>query len=324
MKVVSEYGNDELARVYVAKMREDDPNSLVEFVESVQPPLPRQSKWVLIVSTMFGCPISCRMCDAGGDFSGALTSDEILAQIDALVLHRYPDGKVPSRKFKIHFARMGEPSLNPEVIRAIETIPALYDAPGLLVSLSTVAPASSRDFFGSLARTKLELYPAGRFQLQFSIHSTDFVKRRELIPARTWTFEQMAAYGERFCRPEEGDRKVVLNFAPVHGYPVEASAISGIFDPSKFIIKLTPLNPTLRASANGMRSVIEPESPESWRPLVSDFTEKGYDVVLSIGETEENRIGSNCGQLVQRSLREERLSSPRNAYDLERYQTVRK
>jgi 23S rRNA (adenine2503-C2)-methyltransferase len=28
----------------------------------------------------------------------------------------------------------------------------------------------------------------------------------------------------------------------------------------------------------------------------------GYDVILSIGEVEENRIGSNCGQYVTRHL----------------------
>ncbi|MDD1769675.1 MAG: hypothetical protein LUO79_01185 [Methanomassiliicoccales archaeon] len=320
MRILAEYGDGELARVCVAQVREENPRSIVEFVESVQPPLPRERKWVLIVSTMFGCPIGCKMCDAGGDFAGMLTSDEILAQIDALVLRRHPDRRVPVSKFKIQFSRMGEPSLNPSVLRAMEAIPAIYDAPGLLVSLSTIAPVQSRGFFEDLARIKERLYPEGRFQLQFSIHSTDQEKRRELIPTRTWTFEQMAAYGERFCDLERGDRKVVLNFAPAVGYDVEASVIAANFDPDKFIIKLTPLNPTLRATSGGLKSVIEPGSPGTWEPMASDFAREGYDVILSIGETEENRIGSNCGQLIQRALREnDRL---KNAYDLDRYRTM--
>lgn len=320
MKVLAEYGSDELARVCVAQVREDDPRSIVEFVESVQPPLPRERKWVLIISTMFGCPVGCRMCDAGGDFAGLLTSDEILAQIDALVVRRYPDRQVPARKFKIQFARMGEPSLNPSVLQAMEVLPSIYNAPGLLVSLSTIAPVESQRFFERLARIKEDLYRAGSFQLQFSIHTTDPEKRQELIPIRTWTFEQMATYGGRFCSPEEGDRRVVLNFAPAVGYPVDASVIAAHFDPDKFVIKLTPLNPTLRASSEGMRSVIEPGSPGTWEPLVHDFTSKGYEVILSIGETEENRIGSNCGQFIQRTLRENRQL--KNAYDLERYRML--
>ena len=55
IEIVAEQGRDELAKGFVAKMRNSDEH-LVEFVESVQPPVPRDQKWVLIVSTLFGCP----------------------------------------------------------------------------------------------------------------------------------------------------------------------------------------------------------------------------------------------------------------------------
>jgi len=51
------------------------------------------------VSSMFGCPIKCRMCDAGGDFAGKLTVREILDQVDYMVRKRYPDGHIPIPKF---------------------------------------------------------------------------------------------------------------------------------------------------------------------------------------------------------------------------------
>lgn len=317
MKILAEYGNDELARVYVAQLR-DDPRSVIEFVESVQPPIPREEKWVLIVSSMFGCPIGCAMCDAGGDYAGPLTKEEILSQIDALVSHRYPSRKVPCSKFKIQFARMGEPSLNPAVLEALRLLPSIYDASGLLISLSTVAPARAEDFFDELIGIKEGLYRAGRFQLQFSIHTTDQEKRREIIPTRTWTFEQMAAFGERFCHPTEGDRKVTLNFAPVTGCPIDPSVIREIFEPDRFLIKLTPLNPTLRSSEGGLRSVIDPDSPQTGQALINGFTREGFEVILSIGEVEENRIGSNCGQFIQRALHGKQR--PPDAYEIERYQ----
>ena len=72
-----------------------------------------------------------------------------------------------------------------------------------------------------------------------------------------------------------GIRKVVLNFAPVIGYPINASVIRRYFDPDKFLIKLTPLNPTVRSSEIGMRSVIEPASPGTWSTLTDSFTEEG-------------------------------------------------
>ncbi len=317
MNVLAEYGNDELAKVYVAQLR-DDPRSVVEFVESLQPPIPREEKWVLIISSMFGCPIGCMMCDAGGDYVGPLTREELLSQVDAIVSRRYPDHKVPCAKFKIQFARMGEPSLNPAVLEALRLLPSVYDAPGLLISLSTVAPARAGEFFDELIGIKERLYQAGRFQLQFSIHTTDQEKRREIIPARTWTFAQIAAFGERFCHPAEGDRKVTLNFAPMAGYPIDPSVIRESFDPDRFLIKLTPLNPTMRSSEGGLRSVIDLTSPQAGQALIDGFTREGFEVILSIGEVEENRIGSNCGQFIQRALQGK--ERPLDAYDIERYQ----
>ena len=64
MQVVASAGRDDLARVYIAR---DDAGRYIEFVESLQPPWPREKKWVLIVSCLYGCPFACRICDAGGE-----------------------------------------------------------------------------------------------------------------------------------------------------------------------------------------------------------------------------------------------------------------
>jgi 23S rRNA (adenine2503-C2)-methyltransferase len=65
MRVLVSTGREDIAVVYVAEL---EPGKQVEFVESLQPPLPREKKWVLIVSTLFGCPVQCLMCDAGGRY----------------------------------------------------------------------------------------------------------------------------------------------------------------------------------------------------------------------------------------------------------------
>jgi len=321
MNIIAEYGHEDLAKVYVAKLRNSSaPDKfLVEFVESIQPPIPQEKKWVLIVSSMFGCPIKCRMCDAGGEFGGKLTADEILSQVQYMVRRRYPDGKVPVPKFKIQFARMGEPSLNPAVLEAMERLPKEFDAPGLNVSISTVAPRNSaaKAFFNGLLAVKDRLYTDGRFQLQFSIHTTDMAGRDDLVPVKKWSFEEISEYGERFAHPETGDKKVTLNFAPIEGYPVDAAVIRKHFNPQKFLIKLTPLNPTVRSSEETLTSAINPGDRSTSEPLVESFREHGFDVVLSIGELEENRIGSNCGQFIQRALRAR--GRPERSYELERY-----
>ncbi|MFC1573916.1 radical SAM protein [Candidatus Latescibacterota bacterium] len=290
MKIKATAGTDDVAMVYIAEM---DNGKLVEFVESVQPPIPRHKKWVLIVSSLYGCPVGCRFCDAGEYYSGKLSKDEILAQTDYMIDQRFPDRKVLVEKFKIQFARMGEPAFNPSVIDALEELPVRYDAPGLLPTLSTTAPKSNARFFDRLLTVKKELYN-DRFQLQFSIHSTDVSLRDWLIPVKKWGFGQIAEYGEAFYH--NSGRKITLNFALADGMTIDPDVLLSHFTPEKFLVKITPVNPTYRASMHDISSHIQPDIEKY--DIIDRLKSAGYDVILSIGELRENLIGSNCGQYI--------------------------
>lgn len=300
MRVVATVGEPEIAMVYVVEFE----GKLVECVEAVQPPIPRREKWVLMVSTLYGCPIGCRMCDAGGHYRGKLSREEMAQQIEYLISTRYPEGYVPCRQFKIQFARMGEPALNPAVLDLLEELPSRLSAPGLMPSLSSIAPHGRDDFFDRLIQIKNEWYPEGRFQLQFSIHTTDRDLRDQLLPVRKWDFGRIAAFGERYFAP--GDRKITLNFALADESPVDVRVMQEHFDPSKFLIKITPLNPTYRAQEAGLKSFLGGAADGDDEPLLTELRDAGYEVILSIGELAENDIGSNCGQYVQRHLKAER------------------
>ena len=78
---------------------------------------------------------------------------------------------------------------------------------------------------------------------------------------------------------------------------IDPEVLVRYFDPEFFIIKLTPLNPTFKAAGNKLHSLITPEN--SHYEIKDQLELKGYEVILSIGEWEENLIGSNCGQYVQ-------------------------
>ena len=297
MRVVASAGREDIAMVYIVEF---DHDRLVECVEAVQPPTPRDKKWVLLVSTMFGCPVGCKMCDAGGHYQGKATENEILAQIDWLVEKRYPGGNIPSEQFKIQFARMGEPALNPHVLTVLELLPDRYCAPGMMPSISTIAPASARNFFDKLVEIKRAKYSGGHFQFQFSLHTTDEGLRDELIPVKKWSFQQMAEYGERFYN--DGDRKITLNFALARDMPLDPQVLLQYFTPDKFLIKITPLNPTYRAAENRLLSYFDPLQGNESDALVAALRLAGFEVLVSIGEVEESYIGSNCGQYVKRHL----------------------
>jgi 23S rRNA (adenine2503-C2)-methyltransferase len=290
MKVVAKIGREDIATVYIA---ENQGENLIEFVESLQPPLPREKKWVLTISTLYGCPVGCRFCDAGGYYQGKLSTGEILYQIDYLIKERYQDKQVAVEKLKIQFARTGEPSFNENVLEVLRLLPELYDAPGLMISFSTIAPRGTEKFLGKLLRIKNENY-VGKFQFQFSLHTTNEALRDWLIPMNKWSFKQMAEFGQAFHQP--GDRKITLNFALSEGMPVDSHVLLDYFDPSLFLIKITPVNPTFQARKNHILSYVRPDREKY--EIIEALKQAGYEVILSIGELEENWIGSNCGQYV--------------------------
>jgi 23S rRNA (adenine2503-C2)-methyltransferase len=294
MIVEKEFGTDNLAKVYIGKVGTHH----IEFVESIQPPLPREEKWVLVLSCLIGCPVKCLMCDAGQQCFGTLSKEQIFEQIDYMVIKRYPDRVIPVKKFKIQFTRMGEPVFNPAVLDVLEELPARYDAPGLIPSFSTVAPKNDRGYLDKLTDIKSRLYGNGKFQMQFSVHTTDEEKRNLLIPIRKKSFEDIAAFGERFF--VSGDRKITLNFIVMDEYPIDPQIIAAHFNPEKFIVKLTPLNPTDMVQENNLKTKLDPNNKESVSKLVDELESLGFESIVSIGEMEENQIGSNCGQYIKK------------------------
>ena len=285
-----------LARVHVM---EDGNGRCLECVEALSPPLPQREKWVLMISTLWGCPVGCPFCDAGGGYQGRVSLEDMLAQVEHMVLPRYPDRRVDVAKFKIQLARMGEPALNPAVLDLLAELPRRWHAPGLMPSFSTVAPRGGERVLEAVAEVKDSWYSGGHFQMQFSVHSTRKDRRDELIPVPKWDLEQISRFAEGFLKP--GDRKVTLNFALSSWEELQPNVLSDTFDPQRFLIKLTPVNPTHRAREHQVGNAL-PQTGAWEHPVVQTLVDRGWEVLVSIGELEENRIGSNCGQYVRRNM----------------------
>jgi 23S rRNA (adenine2503-C2)-methyltransferase len=134
------------------------------------------------------------------------------------------------------------------------------------------------------------------------LHTTDQQLRDQLVPVKKWDFSQMGDFGRRYYQP--GDRKITLNFALAERSPIEPEVLLKYFDPERFLVKITPLNPTYQAEFSGLKSYVDPEQELESYPVIEKICQAGYQVILSIGEKEENRIGSNCGQYVQKHLKE--------------------
>lgn len=300
MRVLHQQGEDDIAVAYLAKF--DGENKYVEFVDSLGGAASRKEKWVIIISSMFGCPVDCKFCDAGQFYEGPLSVDEMMEQVDYIVTKWSPDREITSDKFKVQFARIGEPSFNDAVLDTIVKIKEVYDPKTFMPCISTVAPAGRKRWFDALAELNNEIFK-GEFQLQFSIHSTDEEHRDFLIPVNKMSLEEISDYGEEFfC----GGRKIALNFALNGKNPIDVETLSSIFDQGSFAVKMTPLNPTLQAEKNDLVNVF---SEEGWQeyPVIDDLRSEGFDVYPSIGDLRENRIKSNCGQVLLSYLDPEEL-----------------
>lgn len=295
LNILDVHGTDDLARIYLAYIGH---GRHIEFVDSVDPRYPRTEKWCINVSTQAGCPVGCIMCDAGRNFVGNLSAAEILAQV-RYVIDSHPELQPSSHpKLKIHLARMGEPLLNPNIVDVLTTISDKLPYDGVMPCVATVAPQSQLRRLERIAEIKSHLFSRGNFQFQFSVNSTNEEYRRRMIPIPTLSFDQMAEFGWSYFNP--GDRKINLNFALSADSTIDPDVLIHHFDPAVFLVKLTPINPTLTASENGLVSRLTYDHGNEADSVVEQLRGRGFDVILSIGAPGEIALGSNCGQLVER------------------------
>ncbi len=190
-----------MAQIYVARMRYDL-DYLVEFVDACDRNAgDRRKKWVIIISTQFGCPVKCLMCDAGGEFKGNLHFDELVFQVQS-VIDAHPDLD-PHRcgKLKIQFARMGEPSLNDDVLKVLWWLNDSY--PKAIPCIATMIPRGRQQWFDELLTIRERFHD---FQLQFSINSTDDSHRDTLMPYPKMSWPWMADYVKEFLSARDSAR----------------------------------------------------------------------------------------------------------------------
>jgi 23S rRNA (adenine2503-C2)-methyltransferase len=296
-EVIGKKGKDGVAWVYLLSSRREG-GIFIECVDALDPRYPAKDKWVIILSSQKGCPVKCCFCDAAFYFRGNLNREELLEQLEVVMApHSGGDDCLYSKKVKLHFARMGEPAMNPAVLSVLADIPLLYPGVNFIPTIATVAPAGSENWFQELISLKNRLYSEGRFQLQFSINSTDENFRDRMIPIKKWKAREISHFGQEYYR--SGDRKITLNYALTLEAPFKARNIIEVFDPSVFLIKITPINPTEEANKNGFTTAINFDGSyqESLRSEIEKLKEAGFEVIISIGSLEEIGVGSNCGQL---------------------------
>lgn len=179
-------------------------------------PMPLTEKWVITISTQYGCSMNCKFCDVPKVGAGRnATFSDIVGQI--LIATKYHPEVKHTKRLNIHYARMGEPTWNPNVLEAAQRMRG-FIAPFLGDSLvhqvvSTMLPKHNlklRQFLERWVHIKNNTFN-GDAGLQFSINSTDDVQREYLFSGNSLSLEEIASLGDSLQMPK--GRKYALNFA---------------------------------------------------------------------------------------------------------------
>lgn len=268
--------------------------------------MPLSEKWVITVSTQYGCSMTCNFCDVPNvPFLGNASFSDLKKQFyNAISL--FPDVGYVER-LNLHFARMGEPIMNPNVYDFARWIyeekEKIFEDVGLRIEVIHPVLTSSmpskvpkiNERVQNWCHLKNEIYN-GQAGLQLSINSTNENQRREMFNERALTLEQIADIG--LDLPSPISRKYCLNFAYSTDYEIDAEKLVSLFSPDKFMVKITPIHNNTACTQNGIKTVGGYETYEAYLEVEQGLIAAGFDVLIFVPSMDEEDGLVTCGNVI--------------------------
>lgn len=258
--------------------------------------LPLQEKWVITISTQYGCSMNCPYCDVPkvGPGKNATLLDLKQQVLTGIQLH--PE-VTTTKRLNIHFARMGEPTWNPHVLDCAKWLKTHIDPEYKCHPVvSTICPRKNewlKTFLHTWVRIKNRLF-AGNAGLQISINSTNETERNFL-------FANNAASLWDIAKIMDGTipvgRKFSLNFA-VTDYEIDPGVLLRYFNPEEYMIKLTPMHKTVSATEKGVETPGDYTTYYPYQAYEKALKNAGYDVLVFIASVEEDMGRITCGNAI--------------------------
>lgn len=258
--------------------------------------LPLSEKWVCTISTQYGCSSGCRFCDVPKCGPGVnATLDDIMGQV--MTVRNFHEEIRATKRFNIHYARMGEPSWNPAVLDSAILIKCALPDFHVHPVVSTMMPAKNKNlehFIWKWCHIKNDYY-GGEAGLQLSINSTSPEERHDMFSGSAMALCEISEMMKRMEIPK--GRKYTLNFA-IAGYTIDAERLASLFNPDYFVCKLTPMHKTVAATNNGIKT--DGDYTESYPYEEDEYNLKkaGFDVLTFIASKEEDESRITCGNAV--------------------------
>ena len=255
-------------------------------------------KLVVTVSSQKGCPMNCNFCDCPKlGFKGNATLPELVTEImSGVALSGIEHGK----RLNVHYARMGEPTFNPNVITSAEYIAKMLGDENSDVTfdeyhpvVSTMMPKTNKnlkEFLHKWVETGFVYGGEDGFGLQFSINTLDEDDRNAMFRNRSMSLQEISDVIRELPMPKK--RKYTLNFAVTSKSNLDVELMNKYFDKDKCIVKITPIHETVEAVDEGYEIVKDFDVYEKFeQPLVDD----GWDVIVFVPSKEEDADRITCG-----------------------------
>lgn len=261
-------------------------------------PVDITDKLVVTVSSQKGCPMNCNFCDCPKlGFKGNATLPELITEIMSSVAL---SGIKHGHRLNVHYARMGEPTFNPNVITSAGFIAQMLMNEDSDVTFDTYHPVVStmmpksnknfKEFLHKWVETGFAYGGEDGFGLQFSINTLNENDRNEMFRNRSLSLQEISDIIKELPYPKK--RKYTLNFAVTSKSNLDVDIMNKYFDKEKCIVKMTPIHETVEAVDEGYEIVHDFDVYEQFeQPLVND----GWDVIVFVPSKEEDEDRITCG-----------------------------
>lgn len=265
-------------------------------------PMPLSEKWVITISTQYGCSMGCKFCMVPKVGPGLnVTTNDILDQIQ-VALSKHPE-VTKTKRLNIHFARMGEPTFNDSVILGAsvlkQNLESRIEAGTIHPVVSTMLPKANRNlkpFLMTWCNVIKNGYYSGEAGLQFSINSTSDEQREFLFSGNSLPLDEISKIGKELPMPV--GRKYALNFALADDSIIDAEVLTRLFDPEKFMCKITPLHRTASCEENNIQTTGGYDYFTPYREVEESLKKYGWDVIVFVPSYDEDDGLITCGNAI--------------------------
>lgn len=287
---LGDYGKDVNVKCHAMGLGRD-----IERVEHTEM-LPLEKKWVITISTQYGCSMGCKFCDVPKVGKGTnATYDDLIDQV-LFGISLHPE-VTHTERLNIHFARMGEPTWNDSVLDAANWLKKNLESKFKVHPVvSTMMPkhnVSLVRFIQLWMHIKNKVF-GGNAGLQLSINSTNEAERNHMFHNNALSLEKIAKVMDNIVPV---GRKITLNFA-VANYEIDPDVLLKYFNPDNYIIKLTPMHKTVSALQNNIRTDGDYTTIYPYKECEGQLVNAGYDVLVFVASKEEDLGRITCGNAI--------------------------